>query len=323
MKYILITVFSCLLIIKIYAQPLTLKVWNGKIPGAIESADFKEDTVRIENGKIRIYKVIDPTLTVYFPERSIKNQAAVIICPGGGYGRLAMDNEGTDIAGWLYDNGITGIILKYRLPNDTIMKNKTIGPLQDLQEAVRIVRRHAVEWNIDPAKIGVAGFSAGGHLASTISVRFDEKIYDSDTTSARPDFVILGYPVITMSELNTHTGSRKNLLGKSPDPVLVKYFSNELHVLKNTPPTFVFQAEDDKSVPVQNSIDYYTALKNNGVPAELHIYPKGGHGFGLAKHGGTESTWTDSCIKWLNQLEVTSVEIKSSLPNNIPKAETQ
>lgn len=284
------------------AQSLTLNVWQGKIPGAIVPAGFKEDTIKIENGKIRIAKVINPTLAVYFPEKIKSNGTALIICPGGGYTRLAMDNEGSDIAGWLNQNGITGIILKYRLPNDTIMRDKTIGPLQDVQEAVRLVRRHASEWNLDPAKIGVIGFSAGGHLASTLSTRFDEKIYDSDSTSARPDFVILGYPVITMSELNTHTGSRRNLLGKSPDPVRVGYFSNELHVLKNTPPTFIFQAENDKTVPVQNSIDYYTALKNKGIPAELHIYPKGGHGFGLAKNGGTESTWTDSCIKWLRQI---------------------
>ena len=288
--------------VKIKAQPLILSVWNGKIPGAIESLRVKGDTIRIENGKIRIAQVINPTISIYFPEKRKPGGTAVIICPGGGYGRLSMDNEGTDIAGWLNQYGITGIILKYRLPNDTIMKDKKIGPLQDLQEAVRLVRRRAVEWNIDPDKIGVIGFSAGGHLASTLSTRFNEKIYDSDTTSARPDFVILGYPVITMSELNTHTGSRRNLLGKSPDPVLVEYFSNELHVLKNTPPTFIFQAEDDKTVPVQNSIDYYIALKNKGVAAELHIYPKGGHGFGLAKNGGTESTWPEASIKWLRQI---------------------
>jgi acetyl esterase/lipase len=213
-----------------------------------------------------------------------------------------MDNEGSDIAGWLNQNGFIGIVLKYRLPNDTIMINKSIGPLQDLQEAMRIVRRHASEWKIDPRKIGVAGFSAGGHLASTLSTRFNEKVYDSDTTNARPDFAILGYPVITMSELNTHTDSRKKLIGISPDSSHIEYFSNELHVLKNTPPTFIFQSENDKTVPVQNSIDYYTALKNKGVDAELHIYPKGGHGFGLAKNGGTESAWPESCIKWLKQI---------------------
>lgn len=287
--------------VKIKAQPLILNVWNGKIPGSIESPRFKEDTIKIENGRIRIAKVINPTITVFFPEKK-SNGSAVVICPGGGYGRLAMDNEGSDIAGWLNENGITAIILKYRLPNDTIMQNKAIGPLQDLQEAMRIVRRHASEWKINPDRIGVAGFSAGGHLASTLSTRFNEKIYDSDKTSARPDFVILGYPVITMSELNTHSGSRKNLIGNSPDSNLVEYFSNELHVMKNTPPTFIFQAENDKTVPVQNSIDYYTALKNKGVVAEMHIYSKGGHGFGLAKNGGTESTWPESCINWLKQI---------------------
>jgi acetyl esterase/lipase len=302
MKIFALIIITSFLTVKLNAQTLILNVWKGKIPGSIESLSFKEDTVRIENGKIRIAKVINPTMTICFPEKRKSNSTAVIICPGGAYGRLAMDNEGSDIAKWLNENGITGIILKYRLPNDTIMNNKTIGPLQDLQEAMRIVRRRALEWKINPGKIGVIGFSAGGHLASTLSTRFNEKIYDSDTTSARPDFAILGYPVITMSELNTHTGSRRNLLGVSPDSIQVEYFSNELHVLKNTPPTFIFQAENDKTVPVQNSIDYYTALKNKGVVSELHIYPKGGHGFGLAKNGGTESTWPDACIKWLKQI---------------------
>jgi len=304
MKLFAVIIILCLLIVKIKAQPLIINLWNGKIPGSIESPRFKEDTIRIENGKIRIAKVINPTLTIYFPENKKSNGTAMIICPGGGYARLAMDNEGSDIAEWLNQNGITGIILKYRLPNDTIMKNKTIGPLQDLQEAVRIVRRRAVEWKIDPGKIGVIGFSAGGHLVSTLSTRFNEKIYGSDTTSARPDFVVLGYPVITMNEQNAHMGSRRNLLGKSPDPAQVEYFSNELHVLKNTPPTFIFQAEDDKTVPVQNSIDYFTALKNKDVIAELHIYPGGGHGFGLAKNGGKESSWTSACIKWLKQISM-------------------
>jgi acetyl esterase/lipase len=302
MKTFALFILVCILMVKINAQPVVLNVWNGKIPGSIESPRFKEDTVKIENGKIRISRVINPSITIYFSEKNKSNHTAVVICPGGGYGRLAMDNEGSEIAGWLNANGITGVLLKYRLPNDTIMHDKTIGPLQDLQEAMRIVRRHSAEWKIDPDKIGVIGFSAGGHLASTLSTRFNEKVYDSDSTSARPDFAILGYPVITMGEINTHTGSRRNLLGKSPDPVLVKYFSNELHVLKNTPPTFIFQAEDDKTVPVQNSIEYYTALKNIGIPSELHIYPKGGHGFGLAKKGGTESTWPEACIKWLKQI---------------------
>ncbi|MDR3667813.1 MAG: alpha/beta hydrolase [Ignavibacteriaceae bacterium] len=302
MKLLAFIFIVSIMIVKIKAQPFVLNIWNGKIPGAIEFPGFREDTVRIENGKIRIAKVINPTMTVYFPDKKKSNGTTVIICPGGGYGRLSIDNEGSDIAQWLNSNGITAIILKYRLPNDTIMINKSIGPLQDLQEAVRITRRHALEWNINPDKIGVAGFSAGGHLASSLSTRFNEKIYDSDSTSARPDFAILGYPVITMNELNTHTGSRKNLLGNTPDSVHIEYFSNELHVLKNTPPTFIFQAENDRTVPVQNSIDYYTALKNKGVIAELHIYSKGGHGFGLAKNGGTESTWPESCIKWLKQI---------------------
>jgi acetyl esterase/lipase len=288
--------------INLQAQPKVMNVWNGKIPGSIQSPNFKnEDTIKMENGKTRIARVTNPTMTIYFPQMKSSGTAAVI-CPGGGYTRLAIDNEGSEIAHWLNDYGITVVILKYRLPNDTIMENKSIGPLQDLQETMRILRRNAKEWKLNPNKIGVFGFSAGGHLASTLCTHFNDKVYDSDSANARPDFSVLVYPVITMGELNTHTGSRKNLLGKTPDPKLVEYFSNELQVTKNTPPAFIVQAEDDKTVPVQNSIDYYTALKNQNIPAELHIYQKGGHGFGLGKNKGTVSLWPASCIEWLKEI---------------------
>lgn len=299
--YILFIAFLFFTHNAITAQFKILKVWPDKIPGAIESSSVKEDSLRLENGGLRISKVSDPTLKIYFPPKEKMNGAAVVICPGGGYARLAIDHEGDSIAVWLNKNGIAGIILKYRLPNDAIMKNKSVGPLQDVQEAVRIVRRNAKEWNLNPRKIGVIGFSAGGHLASTISTHFDEKVYESDTTSAQPDFSILIYPVISMSKQITHNGSRTNLLGENPDQQLIDYFSNELQVTKDTPPTFLVHAMDDKTVPVQNSINYFSALKRYDIPSELHIYEKGGHGFGLAKNRGTESQWPNACIEWLKQ----------------------
>jgi acetyl esterase/lipase len=297
-------IFLFIMNTNLFSQPKIMNVWSGKIPGSIQSPGFKnEDTIILEKGKIRIARVTNPTLAVYFPKKK-SNGIAVVICPGGGYTRLAMDNEGSDIAHWFNSFGVTAVVLKYRLPNDTIMENKSIGPLQDVQEAIRILRRNAKEWKLNPDKIGVIGFSAGGHLASTISTHFNDKVYDSDSISARPDFSILIYPVISMSESKTHAGSRYNLLGKTPDNKLVEYFSNELRVTKNTPPTFIVHAEDDKTVPVQNSIDYFTSLKSRNIPAELHIYQKGGHGFGLAKDKGTAALWPDACIKWLKEIDM-------------------
>ncbi len=184
------------------------------------------------------------------------------------------------------------------------MKNKSIGPLQDAQESIRIIRRSANKYGIDPNKIGVMGFSAGGHLASTLSVHFDDVVYDSDTTNARPNFSILIYPVISMKNEITHAGSRKYLLGVNPDKKTIQYFSNELQVNERTPPAFLVCAEDDKSVPVENSINYFLALKKFNIPSELHIYENGGHGFGLAKNMGTVSNWTKACIDWLKEEQI-------------------
>ena len=283
-----------------FSQTKTMDVWKGKIPGAINNPAVKEYTFDIRPGEPRIRDVKNPTIKVYFPNEK-RNGTAVLICPGGGYTWLAMPVEGYDVAEWLNGLGITAIVLKYRLPSDSIMENKSIGPLEDAQEAMRDIRRHANEWGINPNRVGVMGFSAGGHLASTLCTHYNDKIYDSDTTSARPDFSILLYPVISMREGITHEGSRVRLLGEHPDSILVRLFSNELQVTKDTPPAFIAQAEDDKSVPVFNSILYFEALKRHNVQAELHIYQKGGHGFGLAKDRGndTESNWPKACESWL------------------------
>jgi acetyl esterase/lipase len=205
-----------------------------------------------------------------------------------------------DVARWLNGMGITAFVLKYRLPDDAISSNKTYAPMQDAQRAIRYVRANAARWDLAPERIGIMGFSAGGHLAATASTRFAEKVYASDdTTSARPDFSILIYPVISMQDGVTHEGSRYNLLGAAPTVEQKRLFSNELQVTAATPPTFVIQSADDGAVPIQNSLLYAQALIQCKVPCELHIYPTGGHGYGLGRSDETESSWPASCRLWL------------------------
>ena len=296
--FINILLFICLS--PVYGQPAEIKLWPSGIPGAISNNTYTEFS-SIENVIItRWSKVTNPTLTVSLPAREKATGAAVLICPGGGYSMLAFSHEGFDIAKWLNENGIAGIILKYRLPSDLIMKDKSTGPLQDAQEAIRTIRRRAKEWNIDPKKIGVIGFSAGGHLASTLSTHYDDKIYDvKDGVSARPDFSLLIYPVITMDETFTHAGSRRNLIGENPSDELIKRFSNELMINENTPPAFLVHSADDKVVPVRNSQVYFSGLLKYNIPSELHIFQKGGHGYGLSPGQGTQAAWPGLCLEWL------------------------
>lgn len=288
-----------LLTINLSAQNMVVKLWNQGAPDAKADSSYKETTT-MDHNRPRISKVTDPEILVYLPDKLLANGTAVVICPGGAYARLAIDHEGWDVAKWFNSLGIAGIVLKYRLPSDAIMEEKTIGPLQDVQEAIRIVRRNAKEWNIKPNQIGVMGFSAGGHLAGTASTMYNEKVYSpTDTVSARPDFSILIYGVLSMQSI-THSVSKKNLLGENPSKELIDKFSNELHVNPKTPPAFLVHAQDDKSVPVENSIRYYQALVRNNIPGELHIYEKGGHGFGMAlDHKTSESSWTEACVRWL------------------------
>lgn len=284
----------------VYAQPLLLKVWPDGVPGAVTHPQYTEETIKIETGAERILKIVDPTIAVYLPTKVKANGTAVVVCPGGGYVRLAMDHEGTQIAAWLTDAGITCVLLKYRMPSDSAMLDKTIGPLQDVQEAIRITRRHAAAWHVDPHRIGVMGFSAGGHLAASASTRFDEKVYACDTTSARPDFSILMYPVISMQAGVTHNGSRKNLLGNDPDQAQVDHASNELRVTPATPIAFLVHSTDDGVVPVENSLRYLQALQKNNVAGEMHIFERGGHGYGLAtSRATTEHGWPPLCFAWL------------------------
>ena len=238
----------------------TIPVWNQSIPGAVKASDYLEKEVIKDEELQSTSQVSVPTLSLYLPKKETANQSAVLIFPGGGYSHLAMHKEGKKVALWLNSLGITAFVLKYRLPTDRVMKDKTIGPLQDAQEAIRMIRRNAKEWNIDPAKIGVLGFSAGGHLASTLATHYLDKVYDADTISARPDFSILIYPVISMEEGITHNGSKVNLLGANAVKELVDKYSNEKQITSETPKTFLVHASDDKAVPVENSIYYYFAI---------------------------------------------------------------
>jgi acetyl esterase/lipase len=292
-----------ILIINVNAQNTVLKLWPGGIPGSVKNESYAEKST-VTNGEIsRFEKVTDPVLYVFLPPSEKATGSAVLICPGGGYGGLAFSHEGFAIAKWLNDNGIAGIIMKYRLPSDLIMKDKSVGPLQDAQEAMRIIRRHTSEWKINPRKIGVIGFSAGGHLASTLSTHYAEKVYEAtDTTSARPDFSLLIYPVISFDVSFTHSGTRKNLIGDNPSEEAVRHFSNELQITDKTPPAFLVHSADDKVVPIQNSIVYFEGLQNYSIPSELHIFQKGGHGYGLSPEKGTQSAWPGLCIRWLKEL---------------------
>jgi acetyl esterase/lipase len=292
-----------ILIFNINAQTTVLKLWPDSIPGSIENQHYIEKSlVPYTDIPVR-EKVSNPSLYIFLPPADKATGAAVLICPGGGYGFLALGHEGFDIAKWLNDNGIAGIVLKYRLPSDLIMKDKSIGPLQDAQEAIRTIRRHASEWKIDRNKIGVIGFSAGGHLAATLATHYDERVYPvADKTSARPDFSILIYPVISFDSAFTHRGSRKNLIGNDPPEEEVRHFSNELQITDKTPPAFLVHSENDSVVPAKNSIVYFEGLQKFKIESELHLFQKGGHGYGLSVGKGTQSAWPVLCIQWLKEL---------------------
>lgn len=283
-----------------FSQEEVLPLWPENIPNSRASP---EKEVVEDTDIIRISKVQQPNIKVYLPSKKNATGQAMLICPGGGYHHLAYDWEGTDIAKFLNSKGIAGIVLKYRLPNSQSVKVSYEAPLQDAQRAIRIIRSRANTWNIDPHKIGVIGFSAGGHLAATLGTHFNNKnSFEEDTIdllSARPNFMALVYPVITMKGEYAEQGSKTGLLGKNPDPKLINKFSNELQVKADTPPTFIVHATDDSGVPVENSLMFYKALKDKNIPAEIHIYPKGGHGFGLALGRGYLQSWTDRLYDWL------------------------
>jgi acetyl esterase/lipase len=273
----------CLTISAADASPPKVELlWPKGAPGAIGDTDADR-----------------PSLTVFLPPADKANGTAVVVCPGGGYQGLARTYEGNDLAKFFNQQGIAGFVLQYRLAP----RYKHPIPMQDVQRAIRTVRARAREWQIDPRRIGVMGFSAGGHLASTAATHFDDGNADAEDpiekVSCRPDFAILCYPVITMKPPYTHGGSRKNLLGENPDPSLVDLMSNDEQVTARTPPTFLFHTSEDTAVPPENSVLFYMALRKHKVPAELHVYEKGRHGVGLAVNDPVLSSWGDRLTGWL------------------------
>jgi acetyl esterase/lipase len=270
-----------------------INLYPGAIPNSKESR-IKE-TWRENSGLFD--GVTTPTLEIYLPEKEKSTGAAVIICPGGGYGVVVYRAEGIKTAKEFAKNGVAAFVLKYRLPNDSTMIDKKIGPLQDVQQAIKIVRESASKLKIDINKVGIMGFSAGGHLASTGATHFKNSyIENNNNTNLRPDFQILIYPVISMQDSLTHLDSRTNLLGKNPSKEIIDQFSNELQVDENTPPAYITHAGDDKVVDVDNSIGFYEKLRHHNVPVELHVYPKGNHGFVLFQP--TED-WMTPIFRWM------------------------
>ena len=265
------------------APPEPLPLWPAGAPGALGDKDDDK-----------------PTLTAYLPTADKATGAAIVICPGGGYGGLA-PHEGAGYAEWLAENGVAGLVLKYRLGSKGY---RHPAMLNDAARAVRFTRSRAAEWKIDPKRVGIMGSSAGGHLASTLLTHFDAgKAGDADPIereSSRPDLGILCYPVISMGP-NTHGGSKKNLLGEAPAPELIELLSNEKQVTKDTPPTFLWHTYEDAAVKVENSLDFAAAMRRAGVPFDLHVYQKGGHGMGLGggRAGGPHHPWVADCLFWL------------------------
>jgi acetyl esterase/lipase len=296
MKYAL-TIFLSVIMMNLARGQGVLPLYTGKIPNSKPSSNQEKQEVR-DNGMVIISAISIPTLTVFVPKTPSPSRTSVIIFPGGGYHINAIKHEGLDIAKKLNEWGVTAFVLKYRIPDDATMINKEIGPLQDAQQAISFVRQNASKWNIDPGKIGIMGFSAGGHLASTAATHFKNPVIENTNVSVRPDFLVLGYPVISFSDSIGHTGSRDNLLGKTPSREKILEYSNELQVTSETPPSFIIHAGDDKGVLPANSIAFYQSLLKHDVPAELHIYERGGHGFGM-NNPTSEEKWMNSLRNWL------------------------
>jgi acetyl esterase/lipase len=264
-------------------EPNTYRLWAGDAPNAL-GAEEKDI----------------PTVIVYLPEHAQQPTPVLMICPGGGYGGLAIDHEGHQFAKWANEMGMAGVIVSYR------HRGRGYGhpnPLLDAQRALRFTRHHAADWKIDPKRVGMIGFSAGGHLTSTVLTHFDEGTADAadeiDRHSSRPDFGILSYAVIALGESYTHGGSQQNLLGADASPELVRSLSSEKQVTSQTPPTFLWHTAADKAVPAENSLRFYSAMVTAGVPGELHVFAKGQHGLGLAAGSGAAAQWPGLCRNWL------------------------
>lgn len=273
----------------------TIKLYDV-VPNS-KTSDIAEKSETAADGITRVSQVVSPEIIMYRPEKP--NGTAVLICPGGGYRILAITHEGHDVAKVFNQWGVTAFVLKYRLPDDKTMMDKTIGPLQDAERGIQLIRQNAKQWGIDPKKVGVMGFSAGGHLAASLSTKYNQELIENHKhISLRPDFSVLIYPVVSFSDSLGHTGSRDNLIGKKPSPGQIKKFSNELLVNKKTPPAFLVHAKDDGGVPFANSVVYYEALQKNKIPASIKLFEKGGHGFGM--HNKKEvGDWMNELQQWL------------------------
>ena len=297
----LITSISFILSASALSAQQVVPLYSDEIPNS-KPCDEKDhefiDTSWNKSGLLIVDHISKPTLSIYEPAKEKKTGSAVIICPGGGYGVLAAGHEGADIAKAFNDVGVTDFVLRYRLPKDACMSDKAFVPLMDAQQAIWFVRSHAKQYGLNTDKIGIIGFSAGGHLASTAGTHFTAVRKDLANDNLRPDFMILIYPVISFNDAIGHVGSRNNLLGKNPDKNLVQLFSNELQVTSQTPPTCLVHASDDNGVLPENSIRFYQALLRNKVPAELHLYEHGGHGFGL-HNPSTKEDWFKACVEWM------------------------
>ena len=273
-----------------------LPLYPDSIPN---SRATDEEVASVRDGINIIEKVSRPTITVFLPAKNKANGTAVIIFPGGGYWIVAATHEGSDVAKKFTEMGVTAFVVKYRIPNLAWMINPEIGPMQDGQQAIKMVRENAAKWNIKTDQIGVLGFSAGGHLASTIGTHFNHALIpNKNNTSVRPDFMILVYPVISLSKALGHQGSREQLLGKNATAEKIAEYSNELHVTMQTPPTLLLHASDDDVVSSMNSVEFYNALLKNKVPAEMHLYQKSGHAFGLYLKNSKE-LWMERCKNWM------------------------
>jgi acetyl esterase/lipase len=280
------------------AEPPAMPLYAGDIPNAIQASD--EESVRDPAEPWPFYQNISrPTIQVYKPAKQDPKRTAVVILPGGGYRGVSILKEGYNVARAFNEMGVTAFVVKYRTPSDKHMKDKRTGPLQDAQQAIATVRRDAAKWQIDPARIGLMGFSAGGHLAATTGTQFKSPVLSQwRSADVRPDFLMLIYPVITFVDPSVHAGSRKMLLGDAPSDADMQRFSPQLNVSDETPPTFLVHAADDETVPVANSIRFFEALQARKIPAELMIYPKGGHGYGL-NNATTGDRWIERCRQWL------------------------
>jgi acetyl esterase/lipase len=280
------------------AQAPEITLYPGIIPNS-KPNKVAETRLPQPGGRVHLSQVTTPTLTIYRAPKATATGTAVIICPGGGYGILAMDHEGHDVARRFNEMGVTAFVLKYRLPNPAAQPDPSTAPLLDAQQALRLVRQRAAEWGVNPERIGLLGFSAGGHLAATAGTLFAQPVGEQPgPESVRPAFLMLIYPVISFADSLTHAGSRQNLLGDKRTPAQEIHYSADRQVTRQTPPTFLVHAQDDDVVPVQNSLAFYQACLHHKVPAEMHLYPRGGHGFGM-NNPSTKDLWMDRLQNWL------------------------